>query len=120
MCKFSKKAAQQHAKCGKTFDITRNIEGLHELAEELKVFIEEDGEIIEGDEEDAERRAAEIDKTIKSYNRRQGLTNFPITYRDLCRNIPVLHSKIKVWCLLKIVSDNINDSGSHFRYLSLS
>ena len=96
MCKFSKKAAQQHAKHGKTFDITRNIEGLHELAEELKVFVDEDGETVENDEEDAERRAAEIDKTIRSYRRRQGLTNFPITMKDLCRNIPVLHAKLKV------------------------
>ena len=99
MCKFSKKAAQRQAKRGKAFNITRNIEDLHELAEELKVYIDENGEKVQVDEVDAaqaERMAVAIDKTIKSYRRRPGLTNFPITWKDLCRNVPVLHAKIKV------------------------
>ena len=102
MCKYSKKAAQLHAKHGRTFTIERNIEGLHELAEELKIVREENGEIFRAEEgtEDAEvadRIAAEIDKTIRNYGKRLGLTNFPITWKNLCRNIPVLHAKLKVW-----------------------
>ena len=91
-----------HAKRGRAFTIERNIEGLHELAEELKIVREENGEIFRAEEgtEDAEvadRIAAEIDKTIRSYEKRTGLTNFPITWKNLCRNIPVLHAKLKVW-----------------------
>ena len=37
----------------------------------------------------------EIDKTIKNYRARQGLTNFPITIQNLCQMIPSMHAKIK-------------------------
>ena len=72
---FSKKAAHRQAKRGKPFSITRNIEGLHELAEELKVYVDENGKKVQLDGEDAvdaERVAVAIDKTIKSYTRRPG------------------------------------------------
>ena len=95
MCKFSKKAAQKHANQGKVFKIERNIQDLHTLAEELKVFVDEDGNIIENDGEAVEKTAAKINKKIKSATR-EGLSSMPITMKDLCRNIPALHAKLHV------------------------
>ena len=86
MCKHSKKAAQKHAAKGDEFCIDRNITDLRELARHLTV--------VRGNREDAEEAVAQIDKTIKSYKRRQGLTNFPITVQNLCLAIPVLHAKV--------------------------
>ena len=44
---------------------------------------------------DVRLRVEEIDKTIKNYRARQGLTNFPITIQNLCQMIPSMHAKIK-------------------------
>ena len=89
MCKFSKKEAQEHAAEGKVFKMERNIRDLEELARQLTIESE--------DPEDADKRVKEIDRTITSYQKRQGLTNFPITIQNLCETIPVLHAKIKVF-----------------------
>ena len=88
MCKYNKKAAQGHAAKGSEFRIDRNITDLQQLAEHLTV--------VRGNREEAEEAVAEIDKTIKSYKKRQGLTNFPITVQNLCLAIPVLHAKVSV------------------------
>ena len=82
MCTHSKIKAQEQAKQGNDFRINRNVTGLKELAKHLTV--------VRGDKKDANKRAAMIDKTIRDYEKRQGLTNYPITIENLCQNIPGL------------------------------
>ena len=88
MCTHSKKKAQENAEQGNDFRINRNITSLKELAKHLTV-VRPDPKLDKKDaKKDAERRVAMIDKNIRDYEKRQGLTNYPITIENLCQNIP--------------------------------
>ena len=98
MCLASQTDAQKSEVVEAGFLITRSVESMTELAHSL-----------------TDPATGEIIKKKGDYKTRQGLCGVPITQSDLTKNIPVCHSKIRVFSW---VTDLVVRTNSHQKWFT--